>query len=32
VFAKGDLGSDFVGFDGIDLNGFRFSTGFHVAF
>jgi hypothetical protein len=32
VWAKGELHSDFVGFDGIDLNGFRFSTGIHVKF
>jgi len=32
VFANGDLDSDFVGFNGIDLSGFRFSSGFHVAF
>lgn len=32
VWAHGDLGSDFVGFDGIDLNGFRLSTGISVVF
>jgi hypothetical protein len=32
VWAHGDLGSDFVGFDGIDLNGFRLSTGVSVVF
>ncbi len=32
VWAHGTLGSDFVGFDGIDLDGFRLSTGFHISF
>ena len=32
VWAHGDLGSDFVGFDGIDLDGFRLSTGISVVF
>ena len=32
VWAHGDLGSDFVGFDGIDLDGFRLSTGVSVVF
>jgi hypothetical protein len=32
VWAKGPLGSDFIGFDGIDLNGFRVSTGIRVVF
>lgn len=32
VWAHGDLDSDFVGFDGIDLDGFRFSTGVSVVF
>ncbi len=32
VWADGTLGSDFLGFDGIDLNGFRFSTGVSVMF
>jgi hypothetical protein len=32
VWAHGDLGSDFVGFDGIDLDGFRVSTGVSVVF
>ena len=32
VWAHGTLGSDFLGFDGIDLSGFRFSTGVSVMF
>jgi hypothetical protein len=32
VVAHGGLDSDFVGFDGIDLAGFRLSTGIHVSF
>ena len=32
VWAHGELGSDFLGFDGIDLDGFRFSTGVSVMF
>lgn len=32
LWAHGDLGPDFVGFDGIDLNGFRLSTGISVVF
>ena len=32
VWAHGTLGSDFLGFDGVDLNGFRFSTGVSVMF
>jgi opacity protein-like surface antigen len=32
VWAQGTLGSDFVGFDGIDLVGFRLSTGMRIAF
>jgi hypothetical protein len=32
VSAIADLGPDFVGFDGIDLAGFRVSTGLHIAF
>lgn len=32
VWAHGDLGADFLGFDGIDLNGFRLSTGISVVF
>ena len=30
--AHDSLGKDFAGFDGIDLAGFRFGTGLHVAF
>jgi opacity protein-like surface antigen len=32
VWAHGDLGADFVGFDGIDLDGARFSTGARIVF
>ena len=32
VWTHGDLGPDFVGFGGIDLNGFRLSTGVNVYF
>ncbi len=32
VWAHGILESDFVGFDGIDLSGFRFSTGVSLMF
>ena len=32
VWAHAQLGPDFVGFDGIDLNGFRLATGLNVAF
>jgi opacity protein-like surface antigen len=32
VWASGELDSDFVGFDGIDLNGFRLSSGINVVF
>ena len=32
VWAHGDLGPDFVGFDGIDLDGFRLSTGVSIVF
>jgi hypothetical protein len=32
VWARGELDSDFVGFDGIDLNGFRLSSGINVVF
>ena len=32
VWAHAKLGADFVGFDGIDLNGFRMATGVSVAF
>ena len=32
VWANGTLGSDFLGFDGVDLNGFRVSTGVSVMF
>jgi hypothetical protein len=32
VWANGDLDSDFIGFDGIKLNGFRLSSGISVFF
>jgi len=32
LVAHGELERDFVGFDGIDLAGFRLSTGIHVSF
>ena len=32
VWAHGDLDSDFIGFDGINLDGFRLSTGISVFF
>jgi hypothetical protein len=32
VWAHGDLDSDFIGFDGIKLDGFRLSSGISVFF
>jgi hypothetical protein len=32
VWARGELGNDFIDFDPIDLGGFRLSTGINVLF